>query len=59
MSEVKIRIAENVPYLAQRVAVLLPCTAEGVEAAINVASLAELHYGVLIADDDERAARTQ
>jgi toxin FitB len=33
---------------------------EGVEAAISVASLAELHFGVLItADEDERAARTQ
>jgi predicted nucleic acid-binding protein len=33
---------------------------EGVEAAISVASLAELHFGVLVApDDDERAARTQ
>jgi len=32
----------------------------GVEAAISVASLAELHFGVLVAaDDDERAARTQ
>ncbi len=32
----------------------------GVEAAISVASLAELHFGVLIAaDDDERALRTQ
>lgn len=31
-----------------------------VEAAISVASLAELHFGVLIAtDDDERALRTQ
>ncbi|MHB8491722.1 MAG: PIN domain-containing protein [Solirubrobacteraceae bacterium] len=30
-----------------------------VEAAISVASLAELHFGVLVArDDDERAART-
>jgi toxin FitB len=32
----------------------------GVEVAISVASLAELHLGVLVAaDDDERAARTQ
>jgi predicted nucleic acid-binding protein len=32
----------------------------GVEAAISVASLAELHFGVLVAvDDDERARRTQ
>jgi predicted nucleic acid-binding protein len=31
-----------------------------VEAAISVASVAELHFGVLIAaDDDERALRTQ
>ncbi len=31
-----------------------------VEAAISVASLAELHFGVLVAgDDDERAVRTQ
>lgn len=31
-----------------------------VEAAISVASLAELHFGVLLAaDDDERALRTQ
>lgn len=31
-----------------------------IEAAISVASLAELHFGVLVAaDDDERAARTQ
>jgi toxin FitB len=31
-----------------------------VEAAISVASLAELHFGVLIAEDgDERAIRTQ
>jgi toxin FitB len=31
-----------------------------VEAAISVASLAELHFGVLVAaDDDERARRTQ
>ncbi|HYM54415.1 MAG TPA: PIN domain-containing protein [Solirubrobacteraceae bacterium] len=31
-----------------------------VEAAIGVASLAELHFGVLVAaDDDERAVRTQ
>ncbi|HEY7961965.1 MAG TPA: PIN domain-containing protein [Solirubrobacteraceae bacterium] len=30
------------------------------EAAISVASLAELHFGVLVADDDdERALRTQ
>jgi hypothetical protein len=30
------------------------------EAAISVASLAELHFGVLVAaDDDERAVRTQ
>lgn len=34
--------------------------AESVEAAISVASLAELHFGVLIAtDEDERALRTQ
>jgi predicted nucleic acid-binding protein len=41
--------------------VLISDTApEGVEAAISVASLAELHFGVLIVDDDnERAARTQ
>jgi predicted nucleic acid-binding protein len=33
---------------------------DGVEAAISVASLAELHFGVLVArDDDERALRTQ
>jgi toxin FitB len=32
----------------------------GVEAAISVASLAELHFGVLVAaDPDERARRTQ
>jgi predicted nucleic acid-binding protein len=32
----------------------------GVEAAISVASIAELHFGVLVAeDDDERALRTQ
>jgi predicted nucleic acid-binding protein len=32
----------------------------GVEAAISVASLAELHFGVLIThDDDERARRSQ
>jgi predicted nucleic acid-binding protein len=32
----------------------------GVEGAISVASLAELHFGVLIADNaDERALRTQ
>ncbi len=31
----------------------------GVEAAISVASLAELHFGALVAtDDDERARRT-
>lgn len=31
-----------------------------VEAAISVASIAELHFGVLLAtDDDERALRTQ
>lgn len=31
-----------------------------VEAAISVASLAELHFGVLVAaDDDERAVRTE
>jgi toxin FitB len=31
-----------------------------IEAAISVASLTELHFGVLLAtDDDERAARTQ
>lgn len=33
---------------------------EDVEAAVSVASIAELHFGVLIAaDDDERAVRTQ
>ncbi len=33
---------------------------EGVEAAISVASIAELHFGVLVADEhDERALRTQ
>jgi hypothetical protein len=33
---------------------------DDVEAAISVASLAELHFGVLVAhDDDERALRTQ
>ncbi|MBV9606975.1 MAG: PIN domain-containing protein [Solirubrobacterales bacterium] len=33
---------------------------EDVEAAVSVASIAELHFGVLVADDDdERAARTQ
>lgn len=33
---------------------------EGVEAAVSVASIAELHFGVLVAsDDDERALRTQ
>ena len=33
---------------------------EGVQAAISVASLAELHFGVLVArDDDERARRSQ
>lgn len=33
---------------------------EGVEAAVSVASIAELHFGVLIAADaDERAVRTQ
>lgn len=33
---------------------------QGVEAAISVASLAELHFGALIAtDQDERALRTQ
>jgi predicted nucleic acid-binding protein len=33
---------------------------EDVEAAISVASLAELHFGVLVAaDDDERALRIQ
>lgn len=32
----------------------------GVEAAISVASIAELHFGVLVAaEDDERALRTQ
>ena len=32
----------------------------GVEAAISVASLAELHFGALVAsDDDQRARRTQ
>jgi predicted nucleic acid-binding protein len=31
-----------------------------VEAAISIASIAELHFGVLVArDDDERALRTQ
>jgi predicted nucleic acid-binding protein len=31
-----------------------------IEAAISVASIAELHFGVLVAiDDDERAVRTQ
>jgi predicted nucleic acid-binding protein len=33
---------------------------EDVEAAVSVASIAELHFGVLVAsDDDERALRTQ
>jgi predicted nucleic acid-binding protein len=33
---------------------------EGVEAAVSVASIAELHFGALIAADaDERAVRTQ
>lgn len=33
---------------------------EGVEAAVSVASLVELHFGVLVAADaDERAVRTQ
>lgn len=33
---------------------------QGIEAAISVASIAELHFGVLVADDDnERATRTQ
>ncbi len=33
---------------------------DGVEAAISAASLAELHFGVLVAaDDDERARRAQ
>jgi predicted nucleic acid-binding protein len=33
---------------------------EGVEAAVSVASIAELHFGVIVAsDDDERALRTQ
>lgn len=33
---------------------------QDVEAAISVASLAELHFGALVAsDDDERALRTQ
>lgn len=33
---------------------------EGTEAAVSVASIAELHFGVLVAQDaDERAARTQ
>jgi toxin FitB len=33
---------------------------DGVEAAISVASIAELHFGVLVADDDdERALRMQ
>ena len=33
---------------------------EGIEAAVSVASIAELHFGVLVAsDDDERALRTQ
>lgn len=41
--------------------VLIGETAPGnVEGAISVASIAELHFGVLIAaDDDERARRTQ
>jgi predicted nucleic acid-binding protein len=35
-------------------------TPPSVEAAVSVASLAELHFGVLVAaDDDERAARIQ
>jgi predicted nucleic acid-binding protein len=35
-------------------------TPPAVEVAISVASLAELHFGVLVApDDDERALRTQ
>ena len=33
---------------------------EGVEAAVSVVSMAELHFGVLVASDgDERALRTQ
>jgi len=33
---------------------------DGVEAAVSVASIAELHFGVLVAADaDERAVRTQ
>jgi toxin FitB len=33
---------------------------DGVEAAVSVASIAELHFGVLVAaDEDERAVRTQ
>jgi len=33
---------------------------DNIEAAISAASLAELHFGVLVAtDDDERARRTQ
>jgi len=41
--------------------VLIGETAPGqVEAAISVASVAELHFGVLVtSDDDERARRTQ
>jgi predicted nucleic acid-binding protein len=41
--------------------VLIGATApEGVEAAVSVASIAELHFGVMVAsDDDERALRTQ
>ena len=30
---------------------------EGVEAAISAASIAELHFGVLVADDDDKRAR--
>jgi predicted nucleic acid-binding protein len=41
--------------------VLIGATApDGVEAAVSVASIAELHFGVLVAsDDEERALRTQ
>ena len=41
--------------------VLIGATApDGIEAAVSVASIAELHFGVLVAsDDDERALRTQ
>lgn len=37
---------------------IAPASPPGVEAAISVASIAELHFGVLVAaDDDERALR--